>query len=186
MIIMINGAFGVGKTTLANRLVERIPDSMLFDPEEIGYMLRNIVTEELKRPEEKTDNFQDLALWKVLTVQVAGLLKNQYKKHLIVPMTICNTDYFHYMYNGFKQMDPETVHFCLIAEEETIYERLRQRGEEEGNWCFQQTKKCVEAFQNPCFGDFIPTDNVSAEQIVDKVEKMVQTFVSKKKGTVRK
>lgn len=56
MIIMINGAFGVGKTTVASNLVQSIPNSMLYDPEEIGYMLRIIITNELKAPDEKTDN----------------------------------------------------------------------------------------------------------------------------------
>lgn len=49
MIIMINGAFGVGKTTVATILLERIPNSMLIDPEEVGYMLRNIIKDEIKR-----------------------------------------------------------------------------------------------------------------------------------------
>ncbi len=40
MIIMVNGAFGVGKTTIAQGLLSEIPNSMLYDPEEIGLMLR--------------------------------------------------------------------------------------------------------------------------------------------------
>ncbi|GLI84134.1 hypothetical protein ANABIO32_18340 [Rossellomorea marisflavi] len=46
MIIMINGAFGAGKTTLANALCKELPGSMIFDPEEVGYMLRNVIPEE--------------------------------------------------------------------------------------------------------------------------------------------
>lgn len=42
MIILINGAFGVGKTSVASELKKTINNSMIFDPEEIGYMLRNI------------------------------------------------------------------------------------------------------------------------------------------------
>lgn len=38
MIIMINGAFGVGKTTIANMLQNEIKNSMIYDPEEIGYI----------------------------------------------------------------------------------------------------------------------------------------------------
>jgi deoxyadenosine/deoxycytidine kinase len=56
MIIMINGAFGVGKTTVAHRLHKSITNSMVYDPEEIGYMLRNIITNEIKTSDEKTDN----------------------------------------------------------------------------------------------------------------------------------
>ena len=174
MIIMINGAFGAGKTTVANQLIERISNSMLYDPEEVGFMLRNIITEETKQEAEKTGNFQDLALWKVLTVQVASLLKNQYNKHLIVPMTIFDKEKFLFIRNGFRQIDPETVHFCLVASEETIYQRLSRRGEEEGNWCFQQTKKCVEAFTDKCFEEYIVTDDCQAQEVVDVIEKRLK------------
>lgn len=40
---MINGAFGVGKTTIANELVKEIENSMIYDPEEISFMLSNIL-----------------------------------------------------------------------------------------------------------------------------------------------
>jgi adenylate kinase family enzyme len=166
---MINGAYGAGKTTVANRLLESIPNSMIFDPEEVGYMLRNIITHDIKTPEEITDNFQDLEMWKTLVVQVATLLQRKYKKNLIVPMTIFNKEYFNYIFNGFKESDENTYHFCLAAKEETIYERLLKRGETEGNWCFQQTKKCVEAYKDSCFGEFVITDEIDVDEIVKTI-----------------
>ena len=42
MIVILDGAFGVGKTTAAKGLLARIPDSMLYDPEDVGQMLRTI------------------------------------------------------------------------------------------------------------------------------------------------
>lgn len=39
MIIWINGAFGGGKTTLAEELQRRLPHAILFDPEYVGYLL---------------------------------------------------------------------------------------------------------------------------------------------------
>lgn len=170
MIIMLNGAFGVGKTTVAKELNRTIKESMLYDPEEVGFLLRSILTEAIKLPEERTDNFQDLKLWKVLVVQVAEHLKRQYNKHLIVPMTIFNKEYFQYIYEGFKNIDQETYHFCLIAEEATIHERLRFRGEKEGNWCFQQTSKCVAAFQTEQFALKIKTDGKSIDDIVKEIK----------------
>jgi hypothetical protein len=94
----------------------------------------------------------------------------KYKKNLIVPMTIYNKDYFQYIFNGFKKIDQDTYHFCLIAKEETIYQRLLQRGEVQGNWCFQQTKRCTEAFKDACFEQYIITDNVNVEDIVKTIE----------------
>lgn len=171
MIIMINGAFGAGKTTVANELLKKIDNSMLFDPEAVGYMLRHIISEDMKQPEERTDNFQDIAPWKILVVQVAEQLKKYYDKNLIVPMTIFNEGYFQYIKDGFLAIDHETHHFCLRASEATIHERLRKRGEEEGNWCFQQTRKCVDAFNSGKFGKYIETDKMEVNRIVDIILK---------------
>ncbi|WP_100405592.1 AAA family ATPase [Bacillus solitudinis] len=173
MIIMINGAFGVGKTTVSNELLKEINNSMLFDPEEVGYMLRNVIPDEVKRLEAKTGDFQDLHLWKEVTVTVAKSLITKYKLNLIVPMTIRKPEYFNYIFNEFESIDKQTYHFCLTASKETIYERLRKRGEKEGNWCFQQTEKCLEAYKENNFGEYIDTENVSVTAIIDNIKEKV-------------
>jgi adenylate kinase family enzyme len=173
MIIMINGAFGAGKTTIAHELLKCIDNSMIFDPEEVGYMLRNIISDEMKLEEEKTDNFQDLGIWKTLVVEVAKQLSNQYGKNMIVPMTLFNKEYYQYILNGFKEIDVQTYHFCLVAGQEVIFDRLRKRGEIEGNWCFRQTKKCVEAFQDECFDQKILTDNMDIQTVLDQILKEI-------------
>lgn len=170
MIIMINGAFGVGKTTVANQLLKEVDNSMIYDPEEVGFMLRNIVPENIKRCESETGDFQDLQLWKVLTVSVADFLIEKYRMNLIVPITIRNQDNFQYIVNGFKNIDKHTCHFCLTASKEIIYERLKKRGEDEGNWCFQQTDKCLDAFKENDFGEYIDTENVSVNEIIENIK----------------
>ncbi|MBM7601056.1 deoxyadenosine/deoxycytidine kinase [Virgibacillus halotolerans] len=176
MIIMINGAFGVGKTTIANELLKEIKNSMIYDPEEVGFMLRNIIPEHTKRLETETGDFQDLHLWKELTVKVADLLITKYQNHLIVPMTIRNPNYFHYIINGFKNIDKQTYHFCLTASQDTIYERLRERGEEEGNWCFQQTEKCLNAFKENNFREYIDTENIDITTVIDNIKEKINLF----------
>ena len=61
---MINGAFGVGKTTVANKLLEELDNFMLFDPEEVGFMLQQVIPDDIKKLNEQTDNFQDLEMWR--------------------------------------------------------------------------------------------------------------------------
>ena len=39
VIIWINGGFGAGKTTLAQELHPRLPDAVVYDPEDVGLML---------------------------------------------------------------------------------------------------------------------------------------------------
>lgn len=79
---MINGAFGVGKTSVAAELLETMDNTMLFDQEEVGFMLRHLIPDNIKKVNERTDNFQDLEMWRSLTVQVAEQLKKTYSKNL--------------------------------------------------------------------------------------------------------
>jgi uridine kinase len=37
LIIWLNGAFGAGKTTAAFELCRRLPDSFVYDPENVGF-----------------------------------------------------------------------------------------------------------------------------------------------------
>ena len=39
VIIWLNGGFGAGKTTLAEELHGRLPDAVVYDPEDVGIML---------------------------------------------------------------------------------------------------------------------------------------------------
>ena len=169
MIIMINGAFGSGKTTSASKLKSLISDSMIFDPEEIGYMLRKLITKEEMDDNERTDDFQDIELWRILTVKIARELKHKYKKHLIVPMTIYKDSNFEYIYNGFKGLDSEVYHFCLIASEETLIKRLSKRGDPLGGWQFQQIDKCVNSFKNSRFKEYIITDELNSSEVAKKI-----------------
>ena len=170
MIIMINGPFGIGKTTIATMLQSKIENSMIYDPEEVGFMLRNIITDEVKLPEEKTDDFQDLILWKELTVTVAEKLVNTYHKTLIVPMTICNYEYFSHIKSGFESID-ETYHFCLLASEETVHERLSKRGDEVDSWAFQQTERCLKSYNEYLSGfeKVIYTDELSEDEVCEAI-----------------
>ncbi|WP_052088217.1 AAA family ATPase [Paenibacillus wynnii] len=128
VIVLINGAFGAGKTTAAHTLQSRIPNSMIFDPEEIGYMLRKIIPEEVRLHDERTDDFQDMELWRTLTVQALSEVKRKYNRPIIVPMTIYKPVNFDYIVKGLQAIDNEVYHFCLMATEQTIYQRLASRG----------------------------------------------------------
>ena len=186
MIIMINGLCGIGKTTVATILQSKIENSMIYDPEEVGFMLRNIITNDVKLPEEKTNDFQDLILWKKLTVTVAEKLVNTYHKTLIVPMTICNHEYFSHIKSGFESID-ETFHFCLLASEETVHERLSKRGDEAGSWAFQQTERCLKAYNSDLneFEKVIYTDSLSVNQVCDMIVSDINLPSSDEEGVTK-
>ncbi|WP_225445472.1 AAA family ATPase [Paenibacillus arenosi] len=166
---MINGAYGSGKTSAANMLQPLIENSMIYDPEEIGYMLRNLIPEVVRQVDERTDDFQDMELWRILTVKTVKEVKQKYNKHLIVPMTIYKEQYFKYIYNGFKEIDEDLHHFCLLASEETIYERLAKRGDVLGGWQYQQTPRCVKALQDNNFQLHITTDKLETSEVIEVI-----------------
>lgn len=169
MIIMINGAFGAGKTTTAQILQKYIPNSMIFDPEMIGYLLREIIPEEVRLEEERTDDFQDMELWRTLTVKTLKEVKRKYNKDLIIPMTIYKSTNFEYILKEFQKIDNHLYHFCLMASEETIHQRLASRGDKEGGWAYQQTKKCIDTLKSEAFNEHIITDQLSTNEIIDRI-----------------
>ncbi|MCQ4086995.1 AAA family ATPase [Saccharibacillus sp. JS10] len=172
---MINGSFGAGKTSTAQQLQPLIPNSMIYDPEEVGYMLRKIIPEDVYLETEKTDDFQDIELWRVLVVQTAQALINKYHKHLIVPMTLYKSENFDYIYDGFKNIDAETFHFCLVASEETLKKRVEQRGDTFSSWYEKHVEAAVNAFAQTKFNEHIYTDLIDTEEVIaiilDKISK---------------
>jgi deoxyadenosine/deoxycytidine kinase len=164
MIVMINGAFGIGKTTVANHLESILENSMIYDPEEVGTLVRQI-TAKVRNGTEDTNDYQDIELWRTLTIQVGDALYKKYKRHLIIPMTLANIDYFRGIKQGLAQIDADLHHFCLMGSTQTIHARLKKRGHELGSWPFEQTKRCLEAFKSPEFEVKIDTENKTPEDI---------------------
>lgn len=138
---MLNGAFGAGKTTLANALLAERPDWLLFDPEEVGAMLWKLC------PEPRGD-FQELAAWAPLVVETARALVASYGRTLVVPMTIVDSARFQTIRAGFEAIAP-THHFTLVAPKETIARRLTERGSD--RWAFDQMDRCVAVLSRPEF-----------------------------------
>jgi deoxyadenosine/deoxycytidine kinase len=173
MIVMINGPFGVGKSTTAELLQAKLPNSMIYDPEEVGLLLRKI-TNGVRLPHEDTDDFQDIELWPTLTVTVAEHLLQQYGRHLIVPMTLVNVTYFRQIRDGLARLDPELYHFCLMASYEVIHQRLVERGTEKGAWAFQQTQRCLEALKVSEFQVHIDVEEQGVKQVVETILRCIQ------------
>lgn len=160
MIIFINGAFGSGKTTVAQQLEKHLSNSLLFDPEEVGYFLRKVL-----KLVDDPDDFQHYHMWRSLVVTTTQLLQENYGRILIMPMTIWHLPYFEGVVGKLRQIEPDFHHFCLTASIATIQERLERRGEKPGGWSWERAERCCEAFQSPVFEKRIPTDTASPEDI---------------------
>jgi thymidylate kinase len=118
VIIWINGAFGAGKTTLAEELHRRLPEAMPFDPEYVGYLLTRWV------PAADSGDFQDLPLWRRLTAEFAIGMSAEYGLPLIVPMTLANHGYREEIFGLVSQAGIPVLHVFLDVPADELRRRI--------------------------------------------------------------
>ncbi|MEJ8302737.1 AAA family ATPase [Saccharibacillus sacchari] len=164
MILWINGAFGSGKTTTAEELQRRIPGSFLYDPENVGYFIRTVFPANLLR-----SDFQDHKIWREINVSLLGDLAREYPGTIIVPMTLVNPDYFEELVGQLRAQGIEIRHFTLMAERETLLQRLSKRGDDADSWSAQQIDRCQAAFSQERFGEHIETDHLTTEEVIQRI-----------------
>lgn len=72
-----------------------------------------------------------------------------------------------------KNIDNNIYHFCLTAPLYELHSRLKERGEVPDSWAFLQTEKCIKAYENYDFSEYIDTEYISIEEvsqiIIDKI-----------------
>ena len=121
MIVWINGAFGAGKTTLAQELHRRVPDAMLFDPESVGALLRTCV------PAPESGDFQDLPAWRRLTAEFALTLRMEYNRTLIVPMTVVKPEYRQEIFGTITRSGDQLLHVFLDVPIDVLRRRIDEQ-----------------------------------------------------------
>jgi predicted kinase len=119
VIIWINGGFGAGKTTLAEELHRRLPDAVVYDPEDVGLMLWKWVP--------RNGDFQHLRSWRELVVATALSLRRHHADTLIVPMSLIRDSYRAEILGGLAEAGEEVLHVFLEAPADVLRERLNAR-----------------------------------------------------------
>lgn len=161
MIVLLNGAFGVGKTSAARALVKRLPRSVLFDPELIGIALQRVT---------RVDDFQDLRLWRRLTIfglRVTRLIW----PNVVVPMAFSNTAYLDEIRTAISRFEPHVHHFCLVAPVAIVHERLRRRGADpaKNEWDFRRASECCRVHDREEFATQIAAADRDPDAIAEEL-----------------
>ena len=166
MIIWLNGPFGVGKTTLANLLHQEIPNSILYDPELLGDFFQENLPKAVC-PED----FQDYPIWRQTTVQIIRDLATKTGQVIIVPMTVFKKEYCQEIIEQGLIEDMCVQHYILVAEKETILDRLNKRTQENNNWALKHLDNCLQAFEDQIPGRKIETDSLTVDELAEIVLK---------------
>ncbi|MFI9275470.1 NUDIX domain-containing protein [Kitasatospora sp. NPDC052896] len=130
MIVWVNGTFGAGKTSTCRELVQLLPGSTLYDPEQVGQALRVLLPRE--RLDRVTD-FQDLPSWRRLVPQVAVAMLAEVPGPLVVPMTLLRQEYRDEIFGELAARGLSVHHFVLDAEETILRERIVRSEEVPGD-----------------------------------------------------
>jgi len=160
VILLLNGAFGIGKTTLARLLKQRLPHSVIYDPELLGMTMQRA----LRLVGVRVDDFQDLWLWRRLTI-VALRVARLTSLHVIVPMAISNRDYLR------ELQRIGLIHVCLVAPVEEVHARLRARGAA-SEWEFRRAAECCDVHRGEEFAMHVAADS-SPDQIADELLQLI-------------
>jgi cytidylate kinase len=167
MIIWINGAFGAGKTTTAFELHRRLPNSFVYDPENVGYFIRRNAPDSFSK-----GDFQDFSLWRETNYKMLKMISEQYSGTVIVPMTLVDPEYFNEIVGCLRKGGVDIRHFILWASRETILKRLRKRlSSLRGGDTFAKKSidRCLYSFENYVTEGKINTDNMSVDIIVEEI-----------------
>jgi AAA domain len=119
VIIWLNGGFAAGKTTLAEHLYPRLPNALVYDPEDVGLMLWKWMA--------PNDDFQELPSWRELVVATALSLRRHHADTLIVPMSLTSDAYRDEILGGLVDAGEQVLHVFLEADVGVLRERLAAR-----------------------------------------------------------
>jgi len=168
VFVLLNGAFGIGKTTVAETLAGRLADVAIYDPERVGFVLRRLPPWLVGR-RKQPDDYQDLGLWRHLIVHGARAAHRR-AALVIVPMAFSDLVYFNALADGLGK-DARVEKICLVAPPGVVVARLRGRAAAEdrevSDWELRRAEECCWEHRSPSFGQPVDASRPPPEIVAD-------------------
>ena len=166
-LVWINGPGGVGKTATAYELQRRLPDSVVCDPEHVGYGMHRMLPTALR------SNWWDLPALRHSIVELLRLTLRAGDSPVIVPMKVVNTGYFQEIIGSLRGDGFAVHHFALLAEPATVRRRLGKRslGTElkPGSWAVEHLSEDLERLHAPEFAKHLQTSRQTVAQVAETI-----------------
>ena len=164
MIIWISGPYGVGKSTLAEALADKIEHVLIFDAEGVGNAVR-----------ENYPNmpygaiFEDYPLWCDFNYALLKDVHEKFQRNIIVPMTLVRQNSYDKIIHRLITEGIDTKLIILEATYKNIHDRILSRGEDENCWCMQNIEMARAGSAAVTGGHHIATDGKSVAELTGEV-----------------
>ena len=163
MIIWISGPYGVGKSTLAEVLADKMENALIFDAELVGDAVRS------NYPDDPYGYiYEDYPLWGEFCCKLITDVHNTFHKDILVPMTLLRSTSYENIIKKLRESGVETHLVVLEASYDSVHDRILARGEEEGCWCMENISLAREGC-SALPGLHINTDGISVPALAELV-----------------
>ena len=165
MIYWLNGAYGVGKTTVANRLLPLLRNAHLFDPELVGNGIRDNYPEALF-----CETYEEYPIWLETNYRLLKDLHARHDRDIVVPMTLLREGSYTAIIERLLRDGIPVRYIFLDGDAETLRHRMVDLGREEpDSWCVGHIPVCLAAQAADTHAVHIPTVNRTPEDIADEI-----------------
>lgn len=173
-LIWINGPFGVGKSSAAERVAAAL-GGIEFDPERLGGVLRALVV-------PTPDDFQSLVCWQLATVgALSGLISDMPDRPLVMAMTVYRPDVRRVLREGIISTGVPTLEVVLTADEATIRRRLNSRARgplypvrrRSRDWALTRAGEAIRAFRLDGGDVLLDTTSLSPGEVSEAILEQV-------------
>lgn len=162
MVIWISGAYGVGKSALAEELENRMENAMIFDAEAVGNAVRD------NYPGKPCGLiFEDYPLWCDFCYRLIKDVFHTCGKDILVPMALVRQASYVDVLERLRKDGIVVKLIILEAAHRTVHDRILARGEEEDCWCIQNIEMARACTRAVTGGFHITTDHRSVSELAD-------------------
>lgn len=165
MIYWLNGAYGVGKTTVAKALQPLLRNAHIFDPELIGDGIRDNYPESLFR-----ETYEEYPLWLETNYALLKDLQARYDGDIIAPMTLLREASYAAVIQRLRNEGVPVKYIYLDADEATLRHRLIDLGREKpDSWCVGHIPVCLAAQKGDAHAVHVNTVGRTPEGIAAEI-----------------
>jgi len=171
MILWISGAYGVGKSTLAEALRPQLPGALIFNAEEVGNAVRE------NYPDCPYGYiFEDYPLWADFCVALLTDLHTHFSQNILVPMTLLRESSHPRLIGRLRDAGIDARLLVLEASYTSVHDRILARGEDENCWCMENAPLAIAGAAALPADLRIDTDDRSIESIAAEVLTWMDTI----------